>query len=99
MEPHTVFVVDGVEHRQGCQGALQAPWRGAGQGSLGGFQGPPFSLTPPPEAVQEKGDLNSYLRSPARNSEQDDDAVLHSVLQKGCTTRESYKKDRLHDNY
>jgi len=21
---------------------------------------PPFSLTPPPEAVQEKGDLNSY---------------------------------------
>ena len=55
METHTVFVVDGVEHRQGFQGACKAPWRGAGQGSLGGFQGPPFSLTPPPEAVQEKG--------------------------------------------
>jgi hypothetical protein len=31
-----------------------------GQGSLGGFYAPPFSLTPPPEAAQEKGDLNSY---------------------------------------
>jgi len=53
---------------------------------------PLFSLTPPPEAVQEKGDLNSYVRSPTRNSEQDYDAVLHSVLQKSCTTEESYKK-------
>jgi len=24
---------------------------------------PPFSLTPPPQAVQEKGDLNSYVNS------------------------------------
>src|SRR5260221_13721066 len=45
--------------RNSSAGGSKGPCR-----SLGGVRGvPPFSLTPPPEAVQEKGDLNSYNKT------------------------------------
>jgi len=43
-----------VTIQQGVPRGLQGPLAGCGVS-------PPSSLTPPPEAVQEKGDLNSYL--------------------------------------
>src|SRR6266446_6529534 len=42
-----------VTIQQGVPRGLQGPLAGCGVP-------PPFSLTPPPEAAQEKGDLNSY---------------------------------------
>ena len=49
-----------VTIQQGLSRGLAGPLAGCGARKPGGFQGPPFSLTPPPEAAQEKGDLNSY---------------------------------------
>ena len=40
----------------------------------------------------------TFVRSPVRDSKQDDDAVLCSVLQKSFTTRKTYKKDRSRDS-
>gem|GEM_PF-6979893 len=42
-----------VPIQQGVPRGLAGPLAGCGVP-------PPFSLTPPPEAAQEKGDLNSY---------------------------------------
>ena len=42
-----------VTIQQGVPRGLAGPLAGCGVS-------PPFSLTPPPEAVQEKGDLHSY---------------------------------------
>jgi len=50
---------------------------------------PPFSLTPPPQAVQEKGDLNSYLYSSI-----DDTKVLLTAGEGGSRYREySFVRD------
>ena len=46
-------ITSGVTIQQGVPRGLQGPLAGCGVS-------PPFSLTPPPEAVQEKGDLHSY---------------------------------------
>ena len=43
----------GVTIQQGVPRGLAGPLAGCGVS-------PPFSLTPPPQAVQEKGDLKSY---------------------------------------
>src|SRR5260221_12128900 len=39
--PVVLFVTRLYLFSRGFQGACKAPWRGAGQGRLGGFQGPP----------------------------------------------------------
>src|SRR6266566_2341769 len=48
------FLKASVTIQQGVPRGLQGPLAGCGVS-------PPFSLTPPPEAAQEKGDLNSYV--------------------------------------
>jgi hypothetical protein len=46
--------MDTSNYSAGVPRDLQGPLAGCGVS-------PPFSLTPPPEAAQEKGDLNSYV--------------------------------------